>query len=110
MSDLSKLIVAVEAGIIANPTHANEFDAVGRENGTARDAYCGSLDVAKKLHEALLPGWVWDVGVYADSEPYHFACVTKLTEGVAKDAHDGTDLDPARAWLLAILKAYEATR
>lgn len=100
MSDLRKLIEAVEAGSIANPTHANEFDAVGRENGSARDAYCGSIDVAKKLHEALLPGCSAVIQTNG----------TVQTIGPNYERHTGVAVDnPARAWLIAILKACEAT-
>lgn len=67
-------------------------------------AFQGSLDAAKALHEALLPGWHWSVsGDYA-----------------AVMDHDGSDdflglkhfpassPQPARAWLLAILRALAA--
>lgn len=59
----------------------------------------GSLDAAKALHEALLPGWVWSVS-------------TNTVEGsadaqavVASEWQDASAFDdnPARAWLLAIL-------
>lgn len=61
-------------------------------------AYTGSLDAAKALHKELLPGWVFDV-----------------TNGSAFVLEDIEDTDgrqfvgeadtPARAWLIAIIKA-----
>ena len=62
-------------------------------------AFNGSLDAAKALHEAVLPGWIGNFG----------------TDGFAKVAKGGrvqtvmevarVDDNPARAWLIAILRA-----
>jgi hypothetical protein len=60
-----------------------------------------SLDAAKALHEAVLPGWQYTV--YSDSVE-----VTKTRrEGDYEfiNRHDGDADFPARAWLLAILSA-----
>ena len=55
----------------------------------------GSLDAAKALHEAVLPGWRFTI--WADGEV------------VYQDDIKGTPVDrkcdPARAWLIAIIKA-----
>lgn len=60
-------------------------------------AYHGSLDAAQALHEALLPGWHFDI----DSEAGGVC--------VFKSALDSAELGKceclARAWLLTILKA-----
>ena len=60
----------------------------------------GSLDAAKVLHEALLPGCRWKL---YRSEPDAYGCNV-----LAEDTSYSTS--PARAWLLAILKAYRATK
>jgi hypothetical protein len=52
-------------------------------------AYNGSLDAALRLHEALLPG-----------KPF-----VVFTDGAYANAMLGRGNTPARAWLLAILRA-----
>ena len=70
-----------------------------------RHAYKGSLDAAKALHEAVLPGWfirslvqrgeeIWKVVIWPD-----FSIV-----GI-EDMKAGTSSNPARAWLIVILEA-----
>lgn len=61
-----------------------------------RYAYNGSLDAAKDLHDALLPGW--KVTTIIDARSH--VCVESVS-------HTGCALsdNPARAWLLAILRA-----
>ena len=87
----------------------------------ASNAYFGSLDAAKSLHEAVLPGWFvtitrlckeWD-GSTERFEPDDWR--VELSDGVRgrwdDDAdvetgfHSADNADPARAWLLAILDA-----
>jgi hypothetical protein len=65
-------------------------------------AYCGSLDAAKALHETVLPGWAWAVKTLATD-----ACQVWLDSayGLRRIGYIGTAKDPARAWLLAILEA-----
>lgn len=65
------------------------------------DAFRGSLDAAKALHEALLPGWDWDVA--SSNAAAVFKC--HVITGPAELAASATT---ARAWLLAILRAKEA--
>ena len=67
---------------------------------TAYNAFSGSLDAAKALHDALLPGWRARV----DTGRRHRAWVIS-PENRRLDAYSES---PARAWLLAILRAYEA--
>lgn len=62
----------------------------------ALDAFNGSLDAAKALHEAVLPGWDYRI--------------CRLNGGLTVHAEVGPEVfqfadDPARAWLIAILKA-----
>jgi len=73
----------------------------------ARAAYGGSLDAAKALHDAVLPdeGWeLWRTGKYPGMIPgspdHEFAAAVGWGH-VVKGYAD----TPARAWLIAILKA-----
>lgn len=79
------------------PYNSSSADDLGL---TARAAFEGSLDAAKALHEAVLPGWVYGINFDANEELYAF---------VGDAAHFETDEayadTPARAWLIAILKA-----
>lgn len=108
MTDLRKLIEAVE-GATDNGNSAalinNRIASMSRNNGQywpSRDvmkAFDGSLDAAKALHEALLQGYDY--------------VLSHTNGGLTIHADVGGEADafadnPARAWLLAILKAYEA--
>lgn len=99
MTDLQKLIEAVEAGL-PSPTNWQDFSAVPTTVGpfSAHNSYHGSLDAAKALHEALLPGW-----------QYHLSDGTATVEGSAWQYYQQST-STARAWLLAILRAYETRR
>ena len=72
--------------------------------------YEGSLDAAKALHEAVLPGWRWRKA----SLPHKPLCVEVISpvlsilpeeDWAGFETHEGDYNDPARAWLVAILKA-----
>lgn len=111
---LDRLIEAVKAGLWPDSTLALRsaprdfaellgFFALDRRTRLAWSAYHGSLDAAKALHEALLPGWDVDVDIrdvlsdawiFSPKDDWHII---------------GTHEDPARAWILAILKAYRST-
>lgn len=68
-------------------------------------AYRGSLDAAKELHNALLPRWTACVGQNAHHGDWN-AFVRLAQDGSITSEHwGGTDGKPARAWLLAILRA-----
>ena len=79
-----------------------DFEKVGygyRVNANIAGAYNGSLDAAKALHEAVLPEWYPGM-----SQNIYFADWYAWVQ--TKTAHrDARNLDPARAWLLAILEA-----
>lgn len=107
MTALDKLIEAVEAGdedFIRSDDWINawqefwpEPDAM-RSNGTAStivalEAYNGSLDAALALHETLLPGQDWCISTSAS---------------YAGNGFKASSSTPARAWLLAVLKAYRS--
>jgi len=110
MTDLQKLIDAVENGII-HPSDLDAFIPSLGMNTRANDAhmaYRGSLDAAKARHDAQLPGSDWSA--HTSWATYVRVTVSKNGEG-AFYGEDGTAHKvgiEARAWLLAILKAYEA--
>lgn len=106
MGDLDRLIAAVEAGRELSPFDFS--DGFGR-SATAQQcnhgwgAYNGDLNAALRLHEALLPGWKWS--------RHHDGEIEVWTHGVlnsqwGRSAHS----IPARALLLAILRAVSATK
>ena len=96
---LTRLADAVEAG---KATDA-DFDATGSramygKHYYAKQAYNGSLDAAKALHEAVLSGWYW--------ERHHKREMVVWNYGVLQSKWGRSDNpDPARAWLLAIIRA-----
>ena len=95
VTPLRKLIEAVEKGTFL-------LDAIpAKYETTAYQAFSGSLDAANALHVALLPGWDW--GVSSSNAAAVFS--GKLISGPSDLASAD---NPARAWLLAILLAYDA--
>ena len=93
---LDALIEAVEAGdeswVHMPRIHDLHTDLVWK-------SWSGSLDAAKALHDALLPGWVWQ---------WCNGIMTVFMPFPSSRCADGTSPYPARAWLIAILKAYRA--
>jgi hypothetical protein len=74
----------------------------------AMNAYLGSLDAAKALHEAVLPGWTVEklCEWHRDGQSVGWGAV--LRQHVDPPATISAGLfgtNPARAWLLAILEA-----
>jgi len=69
----------------------------------AWEAYRGSLDAAKALHEAVLPGWGWHIR----QDEKDGSCHAHTLYPNYRVSPGGVCLegDPARAWLLAILEA-----
>ena len=61
-------------------------------------AYNGSLDAAKTLHEAVLPKWDWSVDNIGRSQFCAYVYDGSKSIGVFNP-------NPARAWLLAIIRA-----
>jgi len=97
VTPLRKLIEAVEAGGDAL------VGSLPRPHALATDllwkSYHGSLDAAKALHEALLPGWFYCL----------MDCVAEVRGDIEYgERFVGKSTSTARAWLLAILRAYEA--
>lgn len=82
MNDLDNLIDAVEMGVLKPESPHAGFE--WKEVFNILHAYNGSLDAAKALHEALLPDDEWEISSY--------------------------HANPARSWLLGILKAYRSMK
>lgn len=105
MTDLDKLIKAVEAGHL--PTFPETCRAMGGDNAVDADAaFGGSLDAALRLHEALLPGWAWmmgDKGTVTVIPPERLFAETGAIGPTCR-----IDGQPPRSWLLAILRAVKA--
>ena len=108
MGDLDKLIAAVEAGTAkdfrALLTDSDNPAERAKRCGWASSAYNGSLDAALRLHEALLPGWDYSIDNVQRVKPFVYV----VDDGGPEfHAEAGT---PARAFLLAILRALQAQR
>jgi hypothetical protein len=110
---LAALIAKVEAGARGEGLNTASVFGEDLEAMDAVDAFDGSLDAAKALHEAVLPGWrvgqigqqyahqddpsdAWSVWIVAPD--YLTTCAQASAQGPC----------PARAWLLAILRALHA--
>jgi len=93
---LARLIEAVEIGTFLMDVLPPEHEA------TAYEAFSGSLDAAKRLHDALLPGWFPGLSQNVHNGQWLAWVQTKRDQHFA-----ATWDDPARAWLLAILRAME---
>jgi hypothetical protein len=102
VTPLRKLIEAVEAG---------DDDLVGslpRPHALATDllwkSYQGSLDAAKALHEALLHERVF-VELHWSKR---YEDEARVSINLGADGWVSASAIPSRAWLIAILRAYEA--
>ena len=98
---LADMIAQIEAGVWPGKNVLHEINDTYGFN--AWRAYEGSLDGAKLLHEAMLPDWIWDVGPQNDAGQIS-ACVT-LRSDQSVQSCETVYHNPARAWLLAILRA-----
>ena len=106
MKDLDHLIAKVEAGGVTELHFNAAAQVVGGEiyqwRKTAYEAYAGSLDAAKRLHEAVLPGWEWRLRDAGRAWVWRTLTDQKYSDG-------DTDIT-ARAWLLAILRALKGAK
>jgi hypothetical protein len=104
LKDLKDLKAKVEAG---EDWHYDEFDPDGWLPLSWLDAFYGSLDAAKALHDAVLP----DVRVQGVWETTEGSWVARLClRAHATQVGYAVSTTPARAWLLAILNAMIAER
>ena len=90
---LAELIAKVEAGDRSASLRNTPLKGYG---GYYEGCLNGSLDAAKALHEAVLPRHYAQVHMW----PIPEMCRVDIGGG-----HTGRDDNPARAWLLAILRA-----
>ena len=90
---LAELIAKVEAGTLVT---VDLIILEPQEHAWAQRAYDGSLDAAKALHDAVLPRHYAQVHMW----PVPEMCRVDIGGG-----HTGRGDNPARAWLLAILRA-----
>ena len=72
--------------------------------GIINAALHGSLDAAKALHEAVLPGWCWAIMFN------HIVTVSPQKAGTVQTMiYQGAATNPAAAWVAAILRAKGAS-
>lgn len=106
---LQRLLDAVEAGRVGQ--FRNLDSEFGHGNGIhAKRAYNGSLDAAKALHDALLPGWINRMDLCGQGAGVS-VCHVELSDWETDFAIcvDNAPVDnPARAWLIAIIRAVMA--
>ena len=98
---IADLIQAVEVGQWEPASARAVFGNLKDPYYIAYRAHNGSLDAAKALHDALLPGWMFRLS-HSNAKVFPF----NDTADVA--GQYGMADNPARAWLLAILRALEA--
>ena len=96
---LAELIAKVEAGRVHGTLTAQILADTDMDVELFLDAYEGSLDAAKALHEAVLPNYGVGIGMPATKE----YCAELFDEN--DDSTFAFAEAPARAWLLAILHA-----
>lgn len=104
---LDRLIAAVEAGVI-DGTDNPDYTFVAllpQHRNSARAAYNGGLDAAKALHDALTP--FPDVDM--ECRLFDGLCDVTIYDVPGGDAKGTSIHGLARAWLLAILRAYRGT-
>ena len=94
---LREFLAKVEAGEWDTALAFQAFD--GNHLTTVSYTYNGSLDAAKALHKAVLP-------FYEINLTFDFCHVFPPVDDGEQRAYTGLcDKKPARAWLIAILKA-----
>ena len=102
MTDLDKLIDIIEHG---------EFSATygmalhGPCSLWAMEAFDGKLNAAYALHLELIPEWEWNVSWVGAMVGGPDAELSKVND---IEIYCDNSQVPARAWLLAILKAYRS--
>ena len=97
MSALTDLLEKVEAGEAGSREFNRAFPTSLNDHfSSSVGAYSGSLDEAKVLHEAVLVGWYSRIDT--EGKAYVSDYAKKQQVGFSND-------NPARAWLIAILKA-----
>lgn len=77
-------------------------DVSGWSDGAAVSAYHGSINDAERLHRMAVPTWDWSVHGNGQAALWPSGSIDEQNAGVIETEIDGY---PARAWLLAILRA-----
>lgn len=99
--DLKALHDKVAAGTCDHGSFPQDWHGTPSYSGgcgvNAHKAYNGSLDAAKALHDAVLPGWGWETSHLLKAQVYHMKCYSPI--------FGAQSTSTARAWLLAILAA-----
>jgi len=99
--NLSDIIAGAERGEVVIDTN---FFPRTTANGDLWDAYAralaGSLDAAAELHSEMLPGWDWSI-VRGNA---------RVCDAEAEFCTFASNPVASRAWLIAILKACEASQ
>jgi hypothetical protein len=109
--DLERLIAAVEAGTWDSRTSQPSKETGLHDWVLTIDEIMdhGSLDAALRLHEALLPGWQINMAMLPIGPDTVCAIYGPLEPTASKWAfapkHEARAANPARAWLLSILRA-----
>lgn len=104
---LTRLADAVETGTATEfqfYTFRDGLSGTIKESKMMTRAYKGSLDAAKALHEALLPAMFWNMG-HLDHPSLGYVCTVADGHFADSPSWRGYAMNPARAWLLAILRA-----
>ena len=105
---LAELIGNVEAGTFPGDATTQELFGVApptRLMVYAYEAFGGSLDAAKALHEAVLPGWPYTI---ENVTGQNYRAWTDKSRNLRRPGFSDRGPCPARAWLLAILRALYA--
>jgi len=97
---LESLLAKVEAGTMPW-RHYGESDLPYAE--AIDSAFHGSLDAAKALHEAVLPGWRLIMLTEAALTAAPWSAVIRSMDGITCRADDRSIA--SRAWLIAIIRA-----
>ena len=97
---MTELLAKVEAGECNHGSFLQDWRKETAYSGgcgvNAHKAYNGSLDAAKALHEAVLPGWEYG---------YDGAIAWVKRPGLRTSYRHSGNGYTARAWLIAIIKA-----
>ena len=103
MTALQELLAKVEAGEECDHAFAKVYPVGTMRSDWLHDAYSGSLDAAKALHEAVLPEWrITHAFGLISGEVAKF----NLTHNEKPSTYvSATANNPARAWLIAIIEA-----
>mgnify|MGYP003678322926 CR=1 FL=1 len=110
MTALQELLAKVETGTCDHGSFLQDWHGTPSYSGgcgvNAHKAYDGSLDAAKALHDAVLHERVVKREVCSLR---YGGTVEMLDHGKVIGMGSNIDNNPARAWLIAILKALIAT-